>query len=218
VVSLVHVWGQIEAVVSRAELAAAMAAVEELTPAPDSDDDEAWRVELTKRYAVVRPFLSLLGEVIAFDNAPEGRPVLEALRRLPELAGRQKVRDDEIVAEIVTGSWRRLVYAPPTWSQGPSTVAPTPSACSKPCTGPYGDGTCSLLAPTAGPTLGQAPGWRRMGESQGLDPRQPRADREPRRPSGRAGCHPRSLLSSRGRAPGSAVDGHMRPVFGLNRP
>jgi len=75
VVSLVDVWGQIEAVVSRAELAAAMATIENLTPAPDSDDDEAWRAELTKRYAVVRPFLSLLVEVIAFDNAPEGRPV-----------------------------------------------------------------------------------------------------------------------------------------------
>jgi len=95
-----------------------MAAVEELTPAPDSDDDEAWRAELTKRYAVVRPFLPLLGEVVAFDAAPEGRPVLEALRRLPELAGRQKVRDDEIVAEVVTGSWRRLVYAAPDLEPG----------------------------------------------------------------------------------------------------
>lgn len=118
VVSPVEVWGQIEAVISRAELAAAMAAVEELTPAPDSDDDEAWRAELTKRYAVVRPFLSLLGEVVAFDAAPEGRPVWEALRRLPELAGRQKVRDDEIVAEVVTGSWRRLVYAAPDLEPG----------------------------------------------------------------------------------------------------
>lgn len=95
-----------------------MAAVEELTPGPDSDEDEAWRAELTKRYAVVRPFLSLLGEVIAFDAAPEGRAVLEALRRLPELSGRQKVRDDEIVAEVVTGSWRRLVYAAPDLEPG----------------------------------------------------------------------------------------------------
>ena len=102
VMTLAEVWGQIEAVIPRAELAAAMVAVEDLTPAPDSDDDEAWRAELTKRYAVVRPFLSLFGEVIALDTVPEGQATLDALRRLPELAGRQKVRDSEIVAEVVT--------------------------------------------------------------------------------------------------------------------
>jgi len=47
--TLVEVWNQIEAVVSRSELAAAMMAIEELTPAADSDDNEAWRAELTKR-------------------------------------------------------------------------------------------------------------------------------------------------------------------------
>ena len=101
--TLVEVWNQIEAVVSRSELVAAMMAIEELTPAADSDDNEAWRAELTKRYAVVRPFLSLLSEVIAFDAVPEGRATLEALHRLPELAGRQKVQEDEIVTEVVTG-------------------------------------------------------------------------------------------------------------------
>ena len=52
---------------------------------------------------MVRPFLSLLSEVIAFDAVPEGRATLEALHRLPELAGRQKVQEDEIVTEVVTG-------------------------------------------------------------------------------------------------------------------
>nr|WP_235883850.1 DUF4158 domain-containing protein [Saccharopolyspora elongata] len=69
-VSLGQVWAEIEAVVPRSELAAALVAVVELAGPPDSDADEAWRSELVKRFATVRPFLPRLCEVIRFDAAP----------------------------------------------------------------------------------------------------------------------------------------------------
>jgi TnpA family transposase len=93
-------------------LMAAAATVRELTPAPDSDLDEAWRAELVGRYGVVRLFLPMLAETLTLGGTAEGRPVLAALRRLPEFAGRKKVRVGEVDAALVTGSWRRLVFAP----------------------------------------------------------------------------------------------------------
>ena len=53
--SLAELWAEIEAVVPRQEVAAALAEVAELAPGPDEDLDELWRAELTKRYATVRP-------------------------------------------------------------------------------------------------------------------------------------------------------------------
>lgn len=50
-------WEEIDAVVTRDELAAAIAAMFELTPPLDSDADEAWRRVLVTRFATVRPFL-----------------------------------------------------------------------------------------------------------------------------------------------------------------
>lgn len=38
----------------------------------DQDADAAWRTELVKRYATVRPFLPLLCQVIAFGATAEG--------------------------------------------------------------------------------------------------------------------------------------------------
>jgi hypothetical protein len=63
-------WARIQAVVDRDKLAAAVATVEDL--APDAVDDDAasgQRQELLKRYATVRPFLSMLSAVV-----PMGRP------------------------------------------------------------------------------------------------------------------------------------------------
>ncbi|MCX4632710.1 hypothetical protein OG755_39890 [Streptomyces sp. NBC_01443] len=47
-------WERIEAVVPRHELAAAIAALFELTPPLDSDADEAWRSMLVSRFGTVR--------------------------------------------------------------------------------------------------------------------------------------------------------------------
>ena len=109
-VNLAQVWERIERLVPRGELAAALRALEELLPAPDSDEDEAWRAELVNRYASVRGFLPMLCEVIAFDATVEGAAVLEAMRALPELIGRKKIRAREVDTELITGSWYRLVF------------------------------------------------------------------------------------------------------------
>ncbi|WTK59023.1 DUF4158 domain-containing protein [Streptomyces anulatus] len=50
-------WERIEQVVPRHELAAAIAALFELTPPLDSDADETWRSMLVGRFGTVRPFL-----------------------------------------------------------------------------------------------------------------------------------------------------------------
>ncbi|MDX3772412.1 hypothetical protein OG963_04530 [Streptomyces sp. NBC_01707] len=50
VASLEAMWAEIEQVVPRHELAAAIAALFELTPPLDSDADEAWRAMLVNRF------------------------------------------------------------------------------------------------------------------------------------------------------------------------
>jgi hypothetical protein len=85
--TLQAMWERIEAVVPCSELAAAIAALFELTPPLDSDADQAWRAMLVTRFGTVRPFLKLLVKVVDFGATPEGAPVLAALRSLPELMG-----------------------------------------------------------------------------------------------------------------------------------
>ncbi|OWA24312.1 Tn3 family transposase [Streptomyces sp. CS057] len=111
--TLTAMWERIEAVVPRAELAAAIAALFELTPPLDSDADEAWRAMLVSRFATVRPFLKLLVKVVDFGATPEGLPVLTALKSLPDLMGRKKVGPKEIDTDLLVGSWRRLVLSAP---------------------------------------------------------------------------------------------------------
>ncbi|NEA59636.1 Tn3 family transposase [Streptomyces sp. SID13666] len=111
--TLAAMWEQIEAVVPRVELAAAIAALFELTPPLDSDADEAWRAMLVTRFATVRPFLMLLVTVVDFGATPEGAPVLAALKSLPDLMGRKKVGPAEIDTELLAGSWRRLALTAP---------------------------------------------------------------------------------------------------------
>ncbi|WTA40218.1 DUF4158 domain-containing protein [Streptomyces sp. NBC_00846] len=113
VATLDAMWEQIEAVIPRGELAAAIAALFELTPPLDSDADEAWRAMLVTRFGTVRPFLKLLVEVVDFGATPEGLPVLKALRSLPDLMGRKKVGPAEIDTDLLAGSWRRLVLSAP---------------------------------------------------------------------------------------------------------
>ncbi|MGW1997778.1 Tn3 family transposase [Embleya sp. NPDC001921] len=111
--TLTGMWERIEAVVPRHELAAAVAALFELTPPLDSDADAAWRALLVSRFGTVRPFLKLLVEAVDFGATPEGAPVLAALKTLPELMGRKKVTPAEIDTDLLTGSWRRLVLHGP---------------------------------------------------------------------------------------------------------
>ena len=66
-----------------------------------------------KRYGTVRPFLGLLAISIPLAAIPAGQPILTALHGLNDLVGRKRVGSSEIVDEVVTGSWRRLVLANP---------------------------------------------------------------------------------------------------------
>ncbi len=70
------------------------------------------------RYATVRPFLPVLTEVLPLGASDAGRAVLAAARTLPELAGRRRVRRDEVDEALVSGSWRRLVFANPDLAEG----------------------------------------------------------------------------------------------------
>lgn len=60
--------------VPREELAAATAALFELTPPIDSDANEAWRTMLVTRFPTVRPFLALPVQVVDSGATPEGLP------------------------------------------------------------------------------------------------------------------------------------------------
>jgi hypothetical protein len=91
-VSLVSlVWEAIEAVVSRADLRAALHVVSEEAPPLGAEDPDGWRTELTGRYQTVAGFLKMLPEVISFGANAEGAPVLAAMRALP--GGRSRVED-----------------------------------------------------------------------------------------------------------------------------
>ena len=64
-VTATELWAEIERVASRDKVASAIAAVEELAPFGEDDDDDAdRRAELVKWYATVRPFLPLLTSVV----------------------------------------------------------------------------------------------------------------------------------------------------------
>jgi hypothetical protein len=102
----------------------------------------------------VRSFIRLLVEVIDFGAVEAGAPVVRALKRLPGLIGRKKVGTGEVVTELVTGSWRRLVFATPNLPPGWWTRPRTRSASWSTCTGPCGAGMCSRGTAAAGETRG----------------------------------------------------------------
>lgn len=106
-------WARLVAAVPHGQVAAAVATVAEHIPTGLTDADHGMRAELAKRYATVRPFLPLLGEVLPLRAAPAGEPVLGAVRGLADLVGRKRVRRAEIDEQLLSGSWRRLVLSNP---------------------------------------------------------------------------------------------------------
>ena len=111
-----QVWEAIEAVVSRADLRAALTLVSETVPPPGAEDPDDWRAELLGRYPTVSGFLKLLPSVLSFGATAEGAPVLAAMRALPDvLAYRGKLPAPLIPGRlidegVVNGPWRRLVF------------------------------------------------------------------------------------------------------------
>jgi TnpA family transposase len=111
------VWAAIERVAPRAQIAGALATVEELVPDDDGSAEAAMRVVLAERYRTVRPFLGLLAESVSLDAASGGAVVLAAVKTLPELAGRKvslkPLRPGEIDDRLVPAMWQRAVHANP---------------------------------------------------------------------------------------------------------
>ncbi len=119
-----QIWEAVEAVVSRADLRAALTVVSETVPPPGAEDPDDWRTGLLGRYLTVSGFLKLLPSVISFGATAEGAPVLAAMRALPDvLAYRSRLPTPLIPgrlidAGVVTGPWRRLVFGYPAHAGG----------------------------------------------------------------------------------------------------
>ncbi|MFZ0158947.1 MAG: DUF4158 domain-containing protein [Kineosporiaceae bacterium] len=119
-----QVWEAIEAVVSRAELPAALVLVTENVPPADATDPDDWRSQLQGRYATVSGFLKVLPDVICFGANAEGLPVLEAMRVLPDVLAYRSglpaplIPGRLIEAGVVNGPWRRLVFGHPGHADG----------------------------------------------------------------------------------------------------
>jgi len=110
-VSVAELWGELERVIGREQLAAAVATVSEFVPDQDADDDAEWRAELVKRYPSVRGFIALLVEIVDFGAVEAGAAIVAAVRQLPALLDRRRLAAADIDGGLVAGSWRRLVYA-----------------------------------------------------------------------------------------------------------
>ncbi|HEY6798466.1 MAG TPA: Tn3 family transposase [Kineosporiaceae bacterium] len=116
------VWATIEKVVGpRAAIQAAVAGVSQMLPPPQADPDGAWRAQVVERFASVKPFLRLLCEVIEFGATTDAQPVLDAMRRLPDLLdARPSVKVPrgwldarKVAVDLVpAGWWQRLVFPP----------------------------------------------------------------------------------------------------------
>lgn len=123
-VAVSAVWEAIDAVMPRAELGAALVAVNDNVARGDDGDPDDWRGELVGRYAAVSGFLRMLPEVITFGANTEGAPVLAAMLGLPEvLAHRSRLPAPLIPGRLIdTGvvntPWKRLVFGHPARSDG----------------------------------------------------------------------------------------------------
>jgi hypothetical protein len=110
--ALDEVWELIDAVVSRGELRAAVAAIGELVP-PDSDDEGVKRAQLATRIATVTGFLKTLTGEIEFGATADARAVLGEMQRMPELLRARKLTSADVDGSLIHGSWKRLVFAAP---------------------------------------------------------------------------------------------------------
>ncbi|MDP1846378.1 MAG: Tn3 family transposase [Solirubrobacteraceae bacterium] len=107
-----EVWELIDAVVSRGELRAAVAAIGELVP-PDSDDDAVKRAQLATRIATVTGFLKTLTGVVEFGATADARAVLGEMQRMPELLRSRRLTSADVDGSLIGGSWKRLVFDAP---------------------------------------------------------------------------------------------------------
>nr|WP_158254055.1 DUF4158 domain-containing protein [Cryobacterium sp. Y50] len=106
------VWELLRTEGMRERLMKAVQVVEEFSPF-DEDDPTLEQVELVKRYATVRPFLSMFASTLPLRSTEAGASLLQAVRGLGALVGRKRVERSEIVDDVVGGAWRRLIFSDP---------------------------------------------------------------------------------------------------------
>ncbi|QHE73143.1 Tn3 family transposase [Rhodococcus sp. WAY2] len=115
-ISLEMVWDLIENAVTKSELRAAVAVIDELVPANDAELNGQRLEELAGRLATVRPFLPLMMRTIEFGATADGAPVLKAMKTLADLLTTKSklpatYLDARLVDhDLITGGWSRLVY------------------------------------------------------------------------------------------------------------
>jgi len=83
-----------------------IATINELARVPDNN----YYDEMVEQYGRVRRFLPHLLDKIDFKAAPAGTTLLEALNYLRQLDGKQKLSLEDAPVDIVSKSWRRLVF------------------------------------------------------------------------------------------------------------
>ncbi|ORI20697.1 Tn3 family transposase [Rhodococcus sp. 1168] len=116
--SLALVWDPIENTVSKAELRAALASIDELVPQADPEFDSQRLEELAGRFSTVRAFLPPMMRTIDFGATGETKPVLSAMHTLADMISPQRTRGlsarwldaRRIDHDLVSGGWQRLVY------------------------------------------------------------------------------------------------------------
>jgi uncharacterized protein DUF4158 len=104
------VWEAVEAVMSRAELRAAVKTAHEMVPPPDAEADD-WRAELAGRISTASGFVKLLTSVEQVLKAMQALPDVLAYRARKSLAS--LVPGTLIDAAVVSGPWKHLVFGHP---------------------------------------------------------------------------------------------------------
>jgi len=114
--SLEVMWDHIENSVTKSELRAAVAVIDELVPVDDAELDGQRLEELSGRLATVRIFLPSMMNTVEFGATIDGAPVLAAMKTLAELmTAKSKLPATWLDArkvdhDLIGGGWRRLVY------------------------------------------------------------------------------------------------------------
>jgi hypothetical protein len=114
--SLEVMWDHIENSVTKSELRAAVAVIDELVPVDDAELNGQRLEELSGRLATVRIFLPSMMGTVEFGATSDGVPVLAAMKTLAELmTAKTKLPATWLDArkvdhDLIGGDWKRLVY------------------------------------------------------------------------------------------------------------
>lgn len=113
------VWDLIEGTVTRAELRAALAAIDELVAAADPEYDSQRLEELAARFGTVCNFLPSMMRTIEFGATGDAKPVLAGTVSLADLLSETRTRGQlparwldarRVNHDLVVGGRQRLVY------------------------------------------------------------------------------------------------------------